>query len=361
MAEQPLSAAAVYSARPTVRLDEQENERASRLLLAMEMTEQEGGLSSLSLRLSNVASVSSGSAELAFEDEQAIKLGARIQIYAGEVASPQEIFQGVITGLEAELSQDAPPELVVLAEDVFQRARMSRRTRLHEDVSLSDLASRLADDLGLTPRVTGLGESIGTRMQLNESDLSFLRRLLRDHDADLQVVGDELHVSPRADVQRGELELRLFGQLTRARVTADLAHQVTEVTASGWDPAQGQRFSGTSSGASLGPGSGRTGARLLEEALGARSEHLAHAPALSSAEARALADAHFDQRARRFVCIEGTAEGNPAVRVGTHVRVRGISARFDNTYYVVKACHRYDQTRGYETDFEAECAYLGEP
>ncbi|MGK3998397.1 phage late control D family protein [Sorangium sp. So ce1024] len=361
MPEQPLSAAAVYSARPTVRLDEQENERASRLLLAMEMTEQDGGLSSLALRLSNVASVASGGAELAFEDERAIKLGTRIQIYAGEVASPQEIFRGVVTGLEAEFSQDAPPELVVLAEDVFQRARLSRRTRLHEDVSLADLARRLADELGLTPRVTGLGERIGTRVQLNESDLAFLRRLLRDHDADMQVVGDELHVSARSDVQRGEIELRLFSQLTRARVVADLAHQVTEVTTSGWDSAQGQRFSGASSGASLGPGAGRTGARLLQDALGARSEHLGHVAALSSAEARALAEAHFDQRARRFVCLEGTAEGNPALRVGTHVRVRGISPRFDNTYYVVKACHRFDQARGYETDFEAECAYLGDP
>ena len=76
-------------------------------------------------------------------------------------------------------------------------------------------------------------------------------------------------------------------------------------------------------------------------------------------EARALADASFDRRARRFVSVEGLAEGNPALRVGTHVSLRGLSPRFDNTYYVVRASHRYDQTRGYETEFEAECAYLG--
>ncbi len=38
-----------------------------------------------------------------------------------------------------------------------------------------------------------------------------------------------------------------------------------------------------------------------------------------------------------------------------------MSDRFDNTYYVTRACHRFDLDLGYETDFEAECAYLGEP
>ena len=76
---------------------------------------------------------------------------------------------------------------------------------------------------------------------------------------------------------------------------------------------------------------------------------------------RVRADALFDSRARRFVRVEGTAEGNPALRVGTHLDLRGLSPRFDNTYYVTSACHRFDVQRGYETDFEAECACLGAP
>jgi phage protein D len=100
---------------------------------------------------------------------------------------------------------------------------------------------------------------------------------------------------------------------------------------------------------------------VLRDALGERSEHLGEVPATTDEEARAIATAAFDQRARRFVCVEGTAEGNPALRVGTHVSLQGMGRRYDNTYYVVRACHRYDLTRGYETDFEAECAFLGGP
>jgi phage protein D len=360
MSESSLSELAVYSARPTVRVDTQEYPKVSELILALEMTEREGGLSALEMRISNIASDPGGSADLAFEDNQILKLGAKIAIYSGDQTAPKEIFQGMITGLEGDFREDAPPELVVLAEDVFQQSRMARRTKVHDNVSISDLARDLAGKLSLNPVVTGYRDGIGTQVQLDESDLAFLRRILARYDGDVQVVAGELHVSPRKDVQRGTVDLEMHKQLRRARVLADLAHQVTEVTVSGWDAVQGQRVTGTSTGANLKPGNGRTGAQLLNDSIGARSEHIGHLAATTAAEAQALADAAFDHRARRFVCVEATAEGNPALRVGTHVNLSGMSGRFDNTYYVVYARHRYDLMRGYETDFTAESAYWRE-
>lgn len=359
MTERPISEEALYASRPTLRIDGQEQLRARELLIRMEASEREGGLSSLELRFTNVASVEDGGAELAFEDERVLKLGSGIEVYSGDVASPQEIFRGVVTSIEAEFSNQGPPEIVVMAEDALQRARMTRRTKVHTAATIKKLSEDLAQSLGLTPVVTAYSDDIGTQVQLNESDLAFLRRLLRKYDGDVQVVGRELHVSPRVDVARGELTLGLYSQLARATLTADLAHQRTEVSVTGWDAARGERVSATSRGARLAPGEGRTGATLLQEALGARAEHVGHLPVTTSDEAQAIADAVFDEAARRFVRVRGTAQGNPALRVGTRVRLEGVSARFDNVYYATSACHRFDMERGYETDFEAECAYLG--
>jgi phage protein D len=360
MAEAALSSHEVYAACPTVRIAGQENARVRELLVGMNLSESEGGLSALELRFSNVASLAAGGAELAFEDELALGLGAPITVYAGDQAAPQEIFRGAVTGIEALFSRGAPPELTVLAEDRLQQARMARVTKVHENTTIGDLARALASALGLTPVVSGFTES-GTWAQVNESDLAFLRRLVQRYDGDLQVVGDELHVAPRGDVRRGSVELRLLGQLSRVRVLADLAHQVTGTTITGWDPVAGQRLNAQSSGAHLGPGNGRAGSQILGQAIAPRAEHLGHFAVASGAEAQALADAAFDRRARRFVRVEATAAGNPAIRVGTHVTLKDISARFDNTYYVVQAQHRFSTQRGYETHFEAECAYLGRP
>ena len=360
MAEAALSALAVYSARPTVRVAGREDSRLTELVLALEMCESEGGLSSLELRLSNVASLPDAGAELAFEDESIVRLGSPLAIYGGDEKAPQEIFSGLVTGLEAEFPEKAPPELVLLAEDGLQQARRSRRTAVHRDLSLAALARQTASALGLTPKITGFADSLGTWVQLNESDLSFLRRLLLRHDGDVQVVGNELHVAPRSDVRRGEVELALHSQLREVRIVADLAHQVTKATVTGWDAAQGRRVRAESRGSRPGPGAGRRGDQILKDTLGEREEHVGELAVATQEEAQALADAAFDRRLRRFVRVEGTAEGNPALRVGTWVKLQGISRRFDNTCYVTSTCHRWDVTGGYATDFEAECAWLGE-
>jgi phage protein D len=359
MPEKPLSSDAVYAAAPTVRVNGQEYPKVTELMVAMEMTEQEGGMSALELRVTNVASLDDGSSDFAFEDDKILKLGAQIGIYGGDRNAPVEIFRGTITGLEAEFQDPAPPELVVLAEDVFQQARMGRRTKVWQNASIADIAGAIAGQLNLSPVVTGLTDSFPVLVQFNESDLAFLRRLLARHDADMQVVGAEMHVSARKDVSRGSIDLELHSQLQRVRATADLAHQVTEVTVSGWDYKQGSRISKTSTGSYLRPGSGRAGSDLLRTSLGARSEHVGDPGMANDAEAQALADTIFDRRSRPFVCVEGRAEGNPSLRVGTQVNLTGLGARFSNSYYVVRCRHKYDQVDGYKTDFEAECAYLG--
>lgn len=360
MGEMRLAPMSLYRSRPTLRVDGQEQAMADQLLRAMVLHEQESGLSSMVLSFSNWSGRAGGGAGFAFEDEAIFRFGAELAVYGGEVAGPTELFKGRISALEFAADASGPPQLVVHAEDALQGMRMKRQSKAYEAQSVADIARALASDHGLTPVISGLADSSGTWVQANESDLAFLRRLLARHDADVQVVGRELHVSPRDAVRRNEVELRLASQLQRVRVVADLADQVTELTVTGFDPAQGRSVSGTGSSAPLGPGSGRSGARLLGDLTPERRQQTSHRLALSQAEASALAQDEFARRARRFVRVAGTASGNPGLRVGSHVVLSGLSARFDNSYYVTACTHRYDLATGYLTDFEAESAYLGE-
>jgi phage protein D len=217
----------------------------------------------------------------------------------------------------------------------------------------------IAGGLNLTPVTSGIDSTIGSEIQLNESDLHFLRRLLARYDADLQVVGTELHATPRTQAQRDTIELDMNSQLHEVRILADLAHQVTQVTATGWDFNQGQTVSATSQTTTLGPGSGQTGKYWMQQAFSARSEQLAHYATLNTSDAQALVDAEYAQRARRFVVARGVAEGNPKLRVGSTLTLTGLGPRFSNTYYATATVHQFDTEGGYRTEFTAECAYLG--
>lgn len=360
MPETAVSRTAIYNARPALRIAGEPDARAATLLVGMTVDEQEGGQSALELRFSNWVASEGGGAEPGFDASSPWTLGAEVQVGTGDAAAPMEIFRGTISALEIVCTYGQAPELVVLAEDALGAARRARHSRVHADMSPADVVRAVADGLGLEVEVDGLDEPVATWVQLDETDLAFLRRLLGTFNADLQVADGRLQVAPRGDAGRGTVELQLYGQLARVRIAADLADQVSEVTVAGWDPVDGREVSGSASAITRGgPGQGRDGVALVAEALGARSEHLRTPPVASDAEARAVAEAALDRRARRFVTAEGVAEGNPRLRVGTEVRIAGVSPQFDNAYAVTRACHRFDLERGYRTEFSAQCAYLG--
>ena len=359
MPETTLSQSAIFSARPAIRIGGQADERVDALLTGMRMEESEGGMSTLELHLSNWVATGGGAAEFAFDAQSALRMGAELLVGTGDAAAPDEIFRGRVSAIEMVCNYGQLPELVVLAEDLLGSARRARRSRVFTDMSPADVINSVADTLGLSPTVSGLSAPIGVWAQLNETDLAFLRRLAARFDADLQVTGSALTVAPRADVERGSIELTLNSQLARVRVTADLAEQVTTTTTAGWNVADSSKVSGSARAVTNGgPGSGRSGPDFARDLFGERSEHIGAIVVSSDGEALAVAQAALDQRARRFVRAEGTAEGNARMRVGVQVRLGGISPQFDNTYYLVFACHLFDLRQGYRTEFRAECAYL---
>lgn len=350
----------IYRALPTLRFNGQTDARASGLIQGMRMDESEGGMRALELELSNWASTTDGNAELAFDAGGTVRLGVPIEVYSGEVLTPREIFRGHVTAMEHQQTRGQPPILRLCAEDALLAARMARRSRTFSNQSPADIVRAVAGDLGLTPVVTGLSSPTATWAQLDETDLAFLRRLLARFDADVQVVGAELHVSPRADVQRAQVSLDALADLRSIAICADLAEQVTAVHVRGWDAARGRAVSANvTAAANPGPGQGRDGAGVLRDALGERPDNLGHLAVSGQDEAQALAEATFDRRARRFVRAIGVTEGNPNLRVGVRLRLSGLGTHFDNDYYVVHTRHCFDKQEGYRTEFTAECAYLG--
>ncbi len=359
MAEVALTQSELYSARPGILIDERYLDKVNNALLEMDFREEENAMSSLELRLLNISSDEQGGADFAFEQEEEFTLGSKITIMAGDEEAQQELFTGVITGLEAVFPEERAPELLVLAEDVLQTARMATRTKTYDSQNVAALVNDISSALGINVNVSGLTEGEGPWIQINESDMAFLKRILHRFGACMYYKSNQLIVGISSQSQNSPIELELYSQLRSVKFIADLAHQVTGISVAGWDQQAGRKVSANSTGLNPGPGQGRTGAQIYQQSIGSRNEHVGHIAVKNDQEAQVLADTAFDMRARQFVVAEGVAEGNVALRVGTNVKLTGTSHRFENTYAVIAVRHRYDSSRGYETEFKAQSVYLG--
>jgi len=346
----------VYATRPQLRLEGQRDEGFEARLMAWELHESLDGLAALQLRAADWLVDDSGAGRFAHPTNAGLALGARIDLAFAD----QPLFSGRVSALGLASGERQAPVMTLNAEDPLMAARQARRTRVFESTTLADLMKTLLSNLGLNADLQTLPGAPAVWAQLNESDLAFARRLLAAHDATLLLQGERVWVGPLAQVPGGELTLALGAQLREVQVQADLAQQCTQITAAGFDAAQGSAFQVSSTGTQPGNGSGVRGDALLALAMGARNEHLAGQACFTEQQAQALADAAFDQRLRRFVTARGTAEGLPTLRAGTRLSLNGLGPWFSNRYQVAEVWHRFDLQQGYRTDFVAHCAFLGQ-
>lgn len=350
----------LYAARPTIFIDERENPALSAGLLTMRIEENEEGLAHCELTFGNWGTTG-GEVGFLYFDRALLDFGRTISITAGDGDAQAEIFRGRISALEGRFPQQRPPELTIFAEDALQALRMTRRTRVFEEMSDSEIVKRIAGEHSLQHNVSLSGPTHSAIAQLNQSDLAFLRERVRAVGGVLWVEDQTLFAAPLAERDAGTVELTYGQRLLEFTALADLAHQRTAVHVHGWDEQAKTSISATGRTTALSADlSGKTGGfDLLEEAFGAREEHLVHHAAATQAAVDALADAAAVRTARRFVRGRGVCEGDGRIRVGAHLKLNEIGAMFEGVYDVVEVRHTFDGVEGYRTAFVVERPAIG--
>ena len=358
--------ATVTSTRPTIDVADTQPEMLNALIREVTICEGQGGLVRAEMRFDNTAEHDGVGIDFAFEysDTDVLRLGTELRVlFPGRDPEtdediPREVFAGRVSAIEFVGTANGNAEMVVMAEDHLMPWRMRRRTRALEGKPLKDLIKDLAKDAKMPdPVLDFLSNEVVTRHQVDETDLSFLRRLLTDWDADVQVADGKLTVAPRADIERGVVALSYGTTLEQVRIVADLAHQRGRFSLSAYDHIQGNPILAEMTTTALGPGEGRNGPEYLEQ-FGTTMFHQSAAPVTTNDEAQALIDAYGARQSRRFVTACGVARGNPEIRVGTHLEIDGVGGRFSNIYYATSTRHHYGRSTGYITEFEAECAFF---
>ncbi|HXH78132.1 phage late control D family protein [Nocardioides sp.] len=351
----------LYSSTPKLVVGGQEMLAAREDLLSLSVDEDIWGMSSLEARLINVPRDRT-SRNYPYLDRGTFDFGAEVTVSLGPAHDETELFAGRISALSASFTEAEAVTFSFCAEDRLQDFRLARRTRTFSDVSTADIAESLAADHGLTPSIDLDGPTRRVVNQLNLSDLAFLRDLARADGAEVWLDGGGLHLQRRVDRDVGTVTLSYGASLSAFHVTADLAHQVSDVAVTGWSVADKDVIEETADSGDLGAelaGGDSSGSDVLAEALGERHERLVLAEPLTTEDARGRAKAAYLERARRFVTGTGVTDGTPGLRVGSRVAIDRLGDLFSGEYRVVRTSHRFDLVNGYGTEFDVERVGIG--
>ncbi len=343
---------------PVFTVDGQRRGELARDVVRLEVAEDVDGLRTLRLELLGIGPVAGQSAEgRLYLDGDVVDFGKTLAVSLGPGGSARTVFEGRVSGLESALHEGTEPTVVVYAEDAFMDLRLTRRMRAWQQMSDADVAEAIASEHGLSADVDADGPTYDVLQQWNQSDLAFLRDRAARIQAELWLEGQTLHFSSRESRSGNDVELVAGNHLLDVRCRADLAHQRTSVTVSGWDAsaADAVREEVGVEAVLAETSGGLTGPALLGRVFGTRPSHLVREAPLSASEARAWARAEMLRRSRAFVTVEGVTRGTPELDVGARLTLRRVGAPFEGSgYRATSVRHTYDLASGYRTAFQAE-------
>lgn len=284
-------------------------------------------------------------------------IGAQVEVSLGAPRDKQKqkFFEGEITALEPNFAPEGI-RLVASGYDRSHRLHRDRKTRTFQKMSTSSIVEKVAKEAGLSTRVESTGVTHEFVQQNNETNWEFIHRLASKFEFEAFMEGKVLRFR-RIPVPYQPLELE-YGENTAngsavrlhsfyPRATA--AQQVKEVVVRGWDPKQKKEIVGKATVQQRGSKIGIDRSKALG-VFGGGTITIADAPVATVEEATALAASVGWHVGDGFVGAYGACEGNPRVKAGAWLKIKGLGAEFSGTYRCSATTHVYGG--GYGTTFE---------
>jgi uncharacterized protein involved in type VI secretion and phage assembly len=265
----------------------------------------------------------------------------------------QTLFEGSVTAVEHVYGADGSREVRVRAYDALHALRGRQPVRAHVGLDAAGLARDLVADLGLTVEAEEPGPVWQELIQYRQSDLEMLCEVTERSGLYFALRGDVLHILTLRGLGDA-VELTLGESLLEAKVEVNGAGACRSVATSAWDPSRVEPRSGTASSA-------RVGREVLAEAppdssRGGGERRLVNEAVRDDRQAEAIAQGELDRRTAREVVLWGVAQGDPQLRAGTRVEVRGLAAQFEGRYVLTEVTHTIDAQKGYVVEFTTEPA-----
>jgi Rhs element Vgr protein len=301
------------------------------------------------LRLPDVCTVSVTFPRADGIDSQPFEIGKELEVRLGarEQEGPQTLFKGDVVSLEPIFGAGGCA-LTVNAYDRAHLLHRSRKVRVFQNQTATDIVKKVVGENGLAFEGDPSGEPHDFIQQDNETDWDFIWRLAERCGFEFVVEDQKAYF--RKPGRAGTVELEWPGSLTSFRPRMTSVQQVASVSVFAHDPKTKQAIEARATRpeqiAQIGID--------REQVAGAFDEatmHVATEPVKTSGEGNTLAQALLDKLANGYIAAEGTGPGNPRIKAGVMVQVKGVGRSFSGSYRVATSTHLLRGGSSYETQF----------
>ena len=285
-------------------------------------------------------------------DLKEYKPGDEVKITMGEEET-DPLMSGEVTALEPTFGP--PSYMDVRGYDRMHRLRFGRHRRSFSDMKDSDIVSSLASDAGLSADAADTGNAPPVLFQNNESNYAFLLRRARRIGYEMSVDGKKLVFRKSGEKQDAEFTLEHRVDLRRFSARLRIPTEGSEVEVRGWDVAKKEVISfKASAGDEISKmGGDKTGFQLSKDAFGASPTAVVDDDVADDTAAETVAKARYNTLLCPFIAAEGKSAGNPKIRPGKVVQIKGVGDKFSGPYYVEYVVHSVSRDEGYVTRFRA--------
>ena len=285
-------------------------------------------------------------------DLETFKLGDEVKIYMG-LDQTEEIMTGEITALEPHFG--TPSHMEIRGFDLLYKLRFGRYRRSFIDMKDSDIASSIASDTGLTPDVADTATTHAYLFQNNQTNYEFLSQRANRIDYELKVKGKTLSFQPSQEDKTPEITLEYGIGLESFTTRLTVITEGSEVEVRGWDVQNKEEISFTAAGGSerTKMGGADSGFDLSETVSASPTAIVDHA-VVDATDAENIGKARYNSMIKQFINGDGVSNGNPKIRAGNTIEIKGIGRRFSGIYYLTAATHSFRAGGSYLSKFKVK-------
>lgn len=270
-------------------------------------------------------------------DEFAVGTAVEIAMGYGGDGTLTPLFTGSIRSINAEFTSDRGPSVTVSGYGLLWELMQGTDSDSWSETTVGTVVEDVLSSYPFsTVDVSGASIDRETLIQDGQSDYRFLQQLAETYGFEFYAERDTVLFRPHsakaaddepvAELWYGEALHEFYAEVTqRERVDA--------VEVRSWDEHNKSEIVATA-----GSPNGK-----YKEVVRTR--------AMSQNEAERIAETKLNRLANGVITGHGEADGTPAVRAGTVVRLAEVGQRFSSDYYVTEATHRMGSA-GYRTSFD---------